>query len=64
MVEQRTALAAWRGALGELKATTSGLDASLQRYTTNLRSLGGSVSALHVKARELEKWAEGAAGSD
>jgi hypothetical protein len=59
MVEQRRVLAAWRGALGELKATTVGLDESLQRYQTSLRSLGGSVSALRTKARALEQLADG-----
>lgn len=64
MIEQRAALSAWRNALGELKATTVGLDQSLQRYGTNLRALGGSVSALQVKARSLEKWADGVIASD
>jgi hypothetical protein len=44
--------------LGELQATTSGLDESLQRYRSNLGSLGDSVSALHAKARCLEQWAD------
>jgi hypothetical protein len=61
MLQQRAALAAWRGALGELKATTTGLGESLQHYRTNLRSLGDSVSALQDKARSLEQWADGAA---
>jgi hypothetical protein len=58
MMEQRAAVAAWRAALGELQATTSGLDESLQRYRSNLGSLGDSVSALHAKARCLEQWAD------
>jgi hypothetical protein len=61
MMEQRAALAAWRGALGDLKATTTCLDESLKRYRTNLRSLSSSVSALQTKARSLEQWADGVA---
>ena len=61
LMEQRAAVAAWRGALGELKTTTSGLDESLQRYRANLRSLANTVSALQAKARSLEEWAGGVA---
>ena len=61
MADQRTAVAAWREVLGELKATTTNLDESLQRYRSNLRSLGTSVSSLHAKARALEQWADSAA---
>jgi glycine/D-amino acid oxidase-like deaminating enzyme len=58
MADQRAAVAAWRDVLGQLKATTANLDDSLQRYRSNLRSLGTSVSALHAKARSLEQWAD------
>jgi hypothetical protein len=61
MMEQRAAVEAWRRALGELKATTAGLDDSLQRYRGKLRSLDSSVSALQAKARSLEQWADGVA---
>jgi ABC-type transporter Mla subunit MlaD len=61
LAEQKSAVAAWRDVLGELKTTTAGLDESLQRYRSNLRSLGTSVSALHAKARSLEQWADGVA---
>jgi chromosome segregation ATPase len=61
MSDQRAAVAAWRAVLGELKATTSGLDQSLQRYRTNLRALSTSVSSLHAKARSPEDWADRAA---
>ena len=59
LADQRTAVAAWREVLAELKTTTTGLDESLQRYRANLRSLGTSVSSLHAKARSLEQWADG-----
>jgi ABC-type transporter Mla subunit MlaD len=58
MADQRVAVAAWREVLGELKTTTINLDDSLQRYRSNLGSLGTSVSALHAKARALEQWAD------
>lgn len=57
MAEQRVAVAAWQKVLVELKATTTGLTDSLQRYRTNLRTLGTSVSNLQSKARALEEWA-------
>jgi hypothetical protein len=56
--EQRVAVTAWREVLLELKATTNGLQDSLQRYRANLRTLGTSVSALQSKARSLEAWAD------
>jgi hypothetical protein len=59
LAEQRVALAAWRGALGQLKETTTGLGESLQRYHTSLGSLGGGVATLHDQARSLEQWADG-----
>ena len=62
MEEQRVAVAAWRDALGELKATTTGLSDSLQRYRSSLSTLSGSVSSLHDKARSLEQWADAATG--
>lgn len=58
LADQRSAVAAWQGVLGELKTTTTGLDDSLQLYRTNLRALGTSVSALRAKARALELWAD------
>lgn len=64
LADQRTAVSAWRDVLGELKATTSGLDENLQRYRSNLRSLGTSVSALHAKVRSLEQWADGVAAAE
>jgi hypothetical protein len=59
MMEQQAAIAAWRGALGELKETTSGLGESLQRYQISLGALSGSVSALEGKAQLMEQWADG-----
>jgi ABC-type transporter Mla subunit MlaD len=61
MADQRAAVAAWRSVLGELKATTSGLDQSLNRYRGNLRALSTSVASLHARAKTLEEWADNAA---
>jgi hypothetical protein len=59
LAEQRTAVAAWREVLAELKTTTAGLHDSLRRYRANLLTLGSSVSALQAMARSLEQWADG-----
>jgi ABC-type transporter Mla subunit MlaD len=61
LAEQRVAVAAWRDVLVELKTATNGLHDSLQRYRTNLRTLGNSVSSLQSKARSLEEWADSVA---
>jgi ABC-type transporter Mla subunit MlaD len=60
LADQKVAVAAWRDVLGELKATTAGLDESLQQYRASLRTLGTSVSSLRSRARALEQWADGA----
>lgn len=59
LAEQRVAIAAWRESLAALKAATDGLGDSLQRYHSNLGTLGDSVSALRTKAQSLEQWANG-----
>ncbi len=50
LAEQRLAIAAWRGALAELKTTATGLGESLQRYRDSLGTLGEGVAALHTQA--------------
>ncbi len=64
LADQRSAIATWRDVLGELKATTEGLDDSLQRYRGNLRTLGTSLSTLRAKAKALEQWADGATAAE
>jgi hypothetical protein len=64
LADQRVALAAWRAVLGDLKATTTGLDDSLQRYRSSLSCLGDSVNGLRDKARGLEQWADRAIALD
>jgi septal ring factor EnvC (AmiA/AmiB activator) len=63
LADQKTAIAAWRLVLGELKSTTTGLDDSLRRYRKTLWTLDTSVAALRAKARSLEQWADGAAAA-
>jgi hypothetical protein len=58
LTEQRHAVAAWRGALGELKTTAAGLGESLQRYQHSLGALGDGVAALNTRATALRDWAE------
>ena len=60
LAEQRLAVAAWREVLGQLKTTTAGLSDSLQRYQSNLSTLGTSVSDLNQNAHLLEAWADNA----
>jgi hypothetical protein len=63
LADQKTAVAAWRLVLGELKSTTSGLDDSLRCYRKTLWTLDTSVAALRAKARSLEQWADGVAAA-
>jgi hypothetical protein len=63
LAEQRLAIAAWRGALAELKTTATGLGESLQRYRDSLGTLGEGVAALHTQATVLRDWAEQTAPS-
>jgi hypothetical protein len=58
LAEQRLAIAAWRGALAELKTTATGLGESLQQYRNSLGTLGDGVAALHTQATVLRDWAE------
>jgi hypothetical protein len=63
IADQRTAVAAWRKALGELGSVVSGLGDSLHRYRGNLDTLGARVAGLHAQAVRLEKLADAAAQS-
>jgi len=56
---QRTAIAEWRGSLGELRGAVDGLGGSLQRYRDRLGVLGEKVAALNAQARQLERVADG-----
>jgi len=58
LTDQRIAIAAWRSALAELKTTTEGLSAGLQRYHGNLGELGTRMAAIKEDADRLEAWAD------
>jgi len=56
LADQRAALRAWRLAMGELKYSTAALDASLQRYRNNLKTLGTRVAGLGKQAEALKSF--------
>ena len=58
LAEQRAALAAWCGALAELKTTTEGLAGRLRQYHGSLNALGTRVGSLKEEAVKLEAWAD------
>jgi hypothetical protein len=55
---QRAAVAAWRGALGDLAGAVSGIDDSLRRYRGSLDSLASRFSGLRAQAALLERTAD------
>jgi hypothetical protein len=56
---QRTAMADWRGALGELHGGVRALGTSLTNYRDQLGEVGTRVKKLNGEARRLESWADG-----
>jgi hypothetical protein len=58
LADQRVAMAAWCGALSELKQTTENLSGGLQRYHNSLGALGERVAVLKGEAVKLEAWAD------
>ncbi len=58
LADQRAAMAAWQGALAELKQTTQSLTGGLQRYHSSLGALGTKVASLREEAVRLEAWAD------
>ncbi|HVZ08068.1 hypothetical protein [Rhodopila sp.] len=58
LVDQRLAMAQWRSALAELKASAAGLGDTLVHYQANLASLSQGVSALRLQAKSLAAWAD------
>jgi ABC-type transporter Mla subunit MlaD len=60
LADQRSAIAAWRGAIGELNTVVSGLGGSLQRYHGSLDSLATRVDGLRAQAMQLECVADAA----
>ncbi len=60
LARQRRAVAAWRGALGELSGVASGLGHSLRHYRAGLDALVGRIDGLHAQAVRLERTADAA----
>jgi chromosome segregation ATPase len=56
--EQREAVAAWRGAMGELRNNMQRLGGSLSAYQLELVKLNSKVGALNRTSRKLQDWAE------
>ena len=59
MTEQRKAMAAWRSALDDLKASTHSLGDGLRRYGGVLDGLGADVSEVRARSDGLSEWTEG-----
>lgn len=60
LTEQRSAIAAWRGALSDLRTTMHGLSNSVQTYRGSLATLDTKVANLRGEAGRLERWADNA----
>lgn len=60
LAEQRAAVSAWRGALGQLRTTVHGLSKSVQSYRGSLETLDAKVTSLRGEAQRLEQWADDA----
>ena len=57
--EQRTAVAAWRESLDQLKTVTQSIDQGLHTYRDKLGTLQNQVGTLRDNAKQLERWADG-----
>lgn len=56
--EQKQAISAWRGAMGELRESMQRLGGSLSAYQVELVKLNGKVGSLNRTSRQLQDWAE------
>ncbi len=57
LLEQQSAMDAFRLALGDLDRAVSGLEAGLVRYGDELTCLNHDIDRLGIEARALESWA-------
>ena len=62
MREQQAAMETWRASLTALKQSAHSLEAGLYRYHEVLGTLGERVDGLGATAKQLESWADSAAG--
>ena len=58
LAEQRSAVAAWRESLTELRQAVSGLGQGLAQYNARLDLLSADVATLNNDARAMEDWAD------
>lgn len=56
--EQKEAIAAWRGAMGELRESMQRLSGGLSAYQVELVKLNSKVGMLNRSSRQLQDWAE------
>lgn len=61
--EQKQAVIAWRGAMGELRNGMQRLGGSLSAYQLELTKLNTRVGALNRSSRQLQDWAERVGGA-
>lgn len=64
LIAQQAAIRAWRGVLGELQSSMTGLGGSVSGYRVRLAMLNQRVSELRAEAAKLGRWADSAAGAD
>jgi len=58
LVAHRSAVTAWRFALGELDAKLNGLGRSMLQYRAQLETLNQGVGRLQREAQQLESWVD------
>jgi len=58
LAEQKSAIAAWRQSLTELRGVVTGLGQGLNEYQASLRRLDSDVATLNGDARAIEAWAD------
>jgi hypothetical protein len=60
LIAQRTAMTAWKSALGDLRTVTNRLGTSLHGYNHSLSRLNDRVATLRADAVKLQTWADDA----
>lgn len=58
LAAHRAAVAAWHGALEELRTALRTVGGSVDGYRTQLAALNKDIGRLHGEARRLERWAD------
>jgi hypothetical protein len=58
LISQRSAMVAWKSALGDLRTVSQRLGTSLRGYSDTLGRVNDRVGSLRTEAVELEAWAD------